>query len=498
MSSPDTTAALWPHLLSSALVGTDRRACAPEAVPEPLVGAVPAGPLDPDGLLTAAAVVTVARRAGQQPARIETPAPAPAETAPYAPPAAQQRLSRLLSGSDVEVDRQVQRELLGEWLRLAADRGLLAAPQHLVSLLEQADSGQRPLVRAVGGARLQWLCAEGPGRWSWAMAAPEAAPGADDDWDTGRIEARAAHLARLRGTDPAAGRDLLAEVWPQEKAADLAALIEACVTGLGLDDEPWLEKALDDRRTQVRDAAARLLGRLPGSAYRQRMADRALACVEAVKARRLEVTPPAECDAGMRRDGIIAKPPAGTGERAHWLAQVIAAAPLDCWTAVDADPAALLNRKASDDWGPTVRQGLARAAVAQRDGQWAKALLSAGFSDAGELHTQLVAVLPPDELADTVAQHVRRNVDSAVRLLPALPEPWPTVVCDAVLTVLRDRERSSGGRFQLLRRAETGLHPAYAPQLAALLDDMPQLYVQLLTRLHTILAIRHDIHREFA
>ncbi|MDI1462170.1 DUF5691 domain-containing protein [Catellatospora sp. KI3] len=497
MTSPDTTTALWPQLLSSALVGTDRRPCAPDAVPQVLAEAVPAGPLDPDGLLTAAAVVTVARRAGQRPAQVEAPAPAPAETARYAPAAAQQRLGRLLSGSEAELDRQVQHELLGEWLRLAAGRDLLAAPQHLVALLEQADSSQRQLVRAVGGARLQWLCAEGLGRWSWAMTAPEAAPGAED-WETGRIEARAAHLARLRGTDPAAGRDLLAEAWPQEKAADLAALIEACATGLGLDDEPWLEKALDDRRTQIREAAARLLGQLPGSAYRQRMADRALACVEAVKARRLEVTPPAECDAGMRRDGIVAKPPTGTGERAHWLAQIIAAAPLDCWAAIDADPAAVLNRKASDDWGPVVRKGLARAAVAQRDGGWAKALLYAGFTDAGELHAQLVAVLPPDELAETVARHLRRNVDSGVRLLPALPDIWPAVVCEAVLEALRDRERSSGLRYQLLRRAETGLDPAYAPRLAALLDDVPQLHVQVLARLHTIIAIRHDIHREFA
>jgi hypothetical protein len=495
---------IWSDLLSSALVGTDRRRVALPGGAGPLAGVLRSadpdsgGELDPDGLLAAAAVVTVARRAGQAPARPQPPVPAVAETAPQAPAGAQERLGQLLSGPDGELDRSTARELAAEWLRIAEARGMIAAPRLLVALLELgcAESSLRPLIRSVGGARLAWLCVAGPGRWAWAA---EAAPSVQrPDWDTGRIGERARYLGELRAADPAAGRDLLLEAWPQEKAADLAVLVDVCRAGLGPDDEPWLEKALDDRRGQVREAAARLLGVLPGSAYRQRMADRALACVT-VGHRRLEVRPPAECDAAMRRDGIVAKPPQGTGERAHWLRQVIGAAPLECWSAYDDRPEALLSRKVGDDWGQVLRQSLARAAIAQHDARWAAALFRAGFgtNDMG-VYRELAGVLPAGELAELVAAQIRRSVDASVRLLDALPRPWAAPVAEAVLDCLPDAERRRSGWWQLLRHAEFGFDPAYAGRVQALADALPPTDQQLLARFTTILQIRHDIHQEFA
>ena len=98
------TEALWPQLLSSALVGTDRRACRPSSVPGPLATVLGEGPaeLEPPGLLAAAAAVTVARRAGAMPTRVPLPDPAPEETAQVAPEKASVRLGLLLldAGSD--------------------------------------------------------------------------------------------------------------------------------------------------------------------------------------------------------------------------------------------------------------------------------------------------------------------------------------------------------------------------------------------------------------
>ncbi|GAA2354284.1 hypothetical protein Cme02nite_47210 [Catellatospora methionotrophica] len=491
---------IWSDLMSSALVGTDRRRLVLPGTDGPLATVLAAlgGELGPDGLLSAAAAVTVARRAGQTPARTSRPEPATAETAPYASPAAQQRLAALLSGGSVELDRTTTRELAGEWLRVAADRGLLAGPAILVALLDlgSADTAARAAVRSVGGARLGWLALQGPGRWAWAVQ--QDAPAQAADWDTGRLADRVRYLTELRARDAAAGRDLLAQAWPQEKASDLAALLAACGTGLGPDDEPWLEHTLDDRRAQVREAAARLLGALPGSAYRQRMADRALACVH-VADRRLVATPPAEYDDTMRRDGISAKPSTGVGERTHWLRQIIEYAPLDCWTAFDPTPAGLLSRKFDDTWGAVLRAGLTRAAITQRHAAWAAVLILDGIGrhDMNELR-ELAAVMPEQDLAELIAAQLRRKVDAVVRFLDVLPQPWPAPVADAVLECLADTERRRSGWWQLLRHAEWGFDPAYAGKARALHDSLPTADQQLLVRFTTMLQIRLDIHQELS
>ena len=56
---------------------------------------------------------------------------------------------------------------------------------------------------------------------------------------------------------------------------------------------------------------------------------------------RIDVDPPAACDRAMRRDGIAPRPPAGTGERAWWLEEILARTPLRVWP----DPEAFLARR---------------------------------------------------------------------------------------------------------------------------------------------------------
>jgi hypothetical protein len=233
------------------------------------------------------------------------------------------------------------------------------------------------------------------------------------------------------------------------------------------------------------------------------MAERALTGVTAPARGRLQVRLPAECDAGMRRDGVVVKTLAGVGERSFWLRQCIAAAPLDCWSAYDAEPAALLTRKvddgSGDDWSNPLRHGLARAAITQRDARWASALIKAGFGpEASDVYRELAAVLPEAELTELVTARIRTDVPAAANLLDVLPRPWPATVCDAVLEALANQERRRAGWWQLLRSAESGFDPAYAPRVRALHDALPATDQHMLSRFTTITQIRHDIHREFA
>ena len=64
------------------------------------------------------------------------------------------------------------------------------------------------------------------------------------------------------------------EVFPVEehdqKLRQRASLLAVLAPGLSLDDEEFLETALDDRAGEVREVARQLLSRLPGSAFRRR------------------------------------------------------------------------------------------------------------------------------------------------------------------------------------------------------------------------------------
>jgi len=491
---------VWQQLLSSALVGLDKRAVVLSEVDGPLSTVLAPGELDPDGLLSAAAAVTLARRGGSRPVKGIERVVAPEGGAEMVPRAAGVRLARLLSDAEGFIDRRTRRELIREWLELASERGLTAPPHLLVALADVATSeaALRALVRGAGGARLAWLAALGPGRWGWAL--PETPSEPDErEWHTGPIEVRARYLLACRHADPARGRKLLAETWPQEKAVDLAALMRACREGLSLEDEAWLEKALDDRRAQVREAAAELLAALPDSAYRLRMAERALACCRPEGDRRLGVTPPAEFDAGLRRDGLTNKPPYGMGERAWLLLQIVSVAPLGCWSAIDDEPEKVLARKVNDDWRATLLQGWARAAVVQANPRWALAVYRSGYDGAPGSTAEIVALLSPQDAAEVARDAVQGRASRMNELLAALPRPWTREVSEIVLAYLsQPAQRQRGGWSTLTYLAETGFSPEMLERvidIARACED--ESHRAALSQLASLLQIRAEIRQEF-
>lgn len=498
------SARVWPELLSSALVGLDQRSCNLPRVDGPLATVLPAGSLDAEGLLSAAATVTLARRAGMFATKGVEPLLAPPPSHELVPRQAGVRLARLLSDADGFTDRRTRRELIREWLELAASRGLVAPPRLVVPLAELATSevALRPLVHEAGGTRLAWLASLGPSRWAWARSAGAAgtAEPTDEDWQTGTLETRVRYLEACRKRDPGRGRELLAETWAQERAADLAALIRACRAGLSDEDEPWLEKALDDRRAQVREAAAELLGALEQSAWRMRMAARALACVVPDGPGRVMVTPPADLEPALRRDGLTSKPPYGVGERAWLLLQVVAAAPLSCWSALDDDPVNLLRYRANEDWIHILQQGWARAALTQRDRHWALALYRHGFDNPPPSLPQLVALLAPEDAPEVARDAMRGRASRMNELLAALPRPWSPTVVDIVLGYLgQPAQHQRGGWSTLTYLAETGLTPQALPRVLELVqrsdDDSHR---AALDQLATLLEIRQQIRSEFS
>ena len=461
----------WDELVAAALVGTARRT--PPGVCLPGIDVTG----EPEAVVLAGgAALGLYRQAGWRPPQDPEPLPppGPAEDRPPCSVAAAERLDAILGGRF--------RPVLPEWLALVASAKRIVPPDRLPPLLDVATAAPslRSLTLAVAGHRGRWLAAVNTA-WAWAGGGDTTA------WGTGSRAARRLLLAQTREVDPDAARALLESAWTTETGEDRAAFIGALATGLSMADEPFLEAALDDRRKEVRQAAAELLSRLPGSRLAQRMAERARALVGAD----LAITLPAEVDPAMARDGIVAKPPAGTGVRAWWLQQVVSATPLDVWPpeVVEHEPPPLLRRA----WATaTVRQG---------NVAWARALLARG---AWAEEPALLGALPHDE-----AQRVAAELVVGVGLVPAVldvldhcPPPWGTDPSRAVVARVAEAAhqpgRPRGGAAALRARlGDLGARLDPSVDVTSLLDVAPG-WVDVVGWFLDLLAFRAGMREELA
>ncbi|MFH9982657.1 DUF5691 domain-containing protein [Streptomyces sp. NPDC017179] len=480
----------WEELVTTALLGTDRRT--------PPAGAP--GRTAPVALLDAAAVQTVRRRAGLRPApAARRPEPAPKDPRPPLPAAAGRRLAMLLAdrpgtaagrrGTAPDLT-----ELLPQWLAAVNAHGYAPPPEALPALLDAARgrTDLRPAALAFGGPRARWLAGLNPD-WRFALrAAPGAAAGSEDAgrvrrlWEEGLFAERVALLASIRSRTPAVARELLAGSWATERAEDRLMFLDSLRTGLGPDDEAFLEEALADRSRNVRSTAAELLSALPGSALASRMAGRARSCVAVDHTRgtpTLVVEAPHECDSAMERDGIAAKAPAGRGERSWWLGQLVEAAPLATWPGRlgGRTPREIVALPVADGWQGELHAAWCRAAVRQRDAPWARALLGPpAASDAGgpgavslAERAKLLGTLDAAERADWVAGFIAAHgLPEAFQLLGVCAVPWAAPLGRAVvdaLNIARDAGSYPWSFSGVMGLAERCLDPAEASRLDGLL-----------------------------
>ncbi|MEU8028271.1 DUF5691 domain-containing protein [Streptomyces sp. NPDC049099] len=535
-SAGDVTAAAassWEDLVTTALLGTDRR-------PPAHAGSGREAPL---ALLDEAAVATVRRRAGLRPARAaRRPDPAPEDPRPALPAAAARRLTTLLAdrsgggtggrrGSSPDLT-----ELLPQWLAAANAHGYAAPAQALPALLDAARgrTDLRPAALAFAGPRALWL-ARLNADWRFALrAAPGGGtalpdPGDDEEvrrlWQEGLFAERVALLGALRATAPAFALELLASTWPTERAEDRLMFLDSLRTGLSGADEPFLEQALADRSRNVRATAAELLSTLPASALAARMAVRAVACVALDRTGNspaIAVEAPLECDSGMERDGVVATPPAGRGERSWWLGQLVEAAPLGAWRERLGGRTAqeIVALPVADGWQGELHAAWCRAAVRQRDAEWSRALLGspsapeAGGPGAVSLaeRAKLLAALEPAQRAAWVAGFIATHgLSEAFQLLGVCAVPWAAPLGRAVvdaLNIARDAGSYPWSFSGVMGLTERCLDPAEATRLEGLLaipdereDAAPGAggyWAEAFQRLVTTLRLRAEMAAELA
>ncbi|TDD43854.1 hypothetical protein E1263_41300 [Kribbella antibiotica] len=405
----------WDGLVSSALLGTERRPAHFEELPEAIQERLGEG-----GLLDAAALATLYRRAGRKPLRDIVPLPeTPGEDRPLPRPAAIRRLSAMLGG--------FQSTALGEWLRAADAHGWGVPPEHLPALADHARNRAeyRPLVIAAAGRRARWLAELNPD-WRFLYAAV-ADSNDTEPWTHGDPIQRRSWLRDLRRTDPAGALEELREVWPTESAATRTDFLGLLTEGLSTADEEFLETALDDRSREVRRVAAGMLTRLPGSRLGQRMTERLNAHLVLTQGV-LKVDLPRELTASMDRDGVDSALTEGLGKRANLFRQIIAATPL---AAMDL---AWLQLPVEGCAPEVLQAGWTEAAIRERSAEWARELLKSGANTGTRSPAELLRLLPPDEWAPAV-EALRKTVD-ITELVGGLPVPWPATLATMLLDQL--------------------------------------------------------------
>lgn len=416
-------------MVSSALLGTERRPAEfgelPPAVREQLHEGAE--------LLDAAALATLYKRAGRRPLEGLTPVEAAdGEDRPLPRPNAIRRLAAMMGG--------FQTAALGEWLRIANEKGWGIPPEQLPALADYARgrAEYRPLVVAAAGRRAHWLADLNP-EWRFMHQAATDDP---QDWTHGNQVQRRSWFRQLRRRDPAAALEALREVWPTEHAQARAEFLTELQPNLSKTDEEFLEQALDDRSKEVRRAAAKLLQRIEGSQYAGRMAERVWSHL-AVSDGVLTVTLPQRVTKAMERDGIDPQPHPGLGRRAWWLRQLIAAAPLpgapDLGQRAPGDPhqvlaADVLRLRVEGVAAEVLQAAWAEAAVREGNVEWARALLRHNAATDNRT-TDLLKVLPHDEWPAAIEQ-LRAKLDLA-DLVGGLPVPWPAPLAVLALDQLK-------------------------------------------------------------
>jgi hypothetical protein len=285
------------------------------------------------------------------------------ESRPRMPEKASRLLKRMLE--------REQDDLLPEFLQEAAKRGYIAPPETLPGLLGLSRNKWRSLILPLIGERGSWLAAHNP---AWAYARKREPL---DVWENGTRAERILVLEQMRTSDPAQGREWVQSNWEIDSPADRAAFLATFAIGLSMEDEPFLEACLDDKRKEVREAARRLLLRLEGSHFVQRMWERVEPLIRIRSNGTLEVTLREEVDPVAKRDGIGEFAlPKKMGEKASRLAQMLALTPPALWTReFDCSPNTWLAMAFTCEWKEPLLLGWQMAAIGTADADWAESLI---------------------------------------------------------------------------------------------------------------------------
>jgi hypothetical protein len=441
-------------LVATAIVGTGQIENTNLVIDTPINAMAAQLPTDNTerSLLLTAGAWAVYRQAGYCAEPAPTiPQSAPAEVLASCSARATHLLASLLQGEHSEILPEALKCLQQAHLRLSHD----LLPQALAYGTKNKEI--RSALVPVLGKRGRWL-SQFNQEWKWVdqllLQTEKLLPAnVEAIWQEGTLDERSMILRNMRGVDPARARDWLTEVWKKEKAETRTTLLATFEVNLSLEDEPFLEKALDDRSANVQSLAVSLLARLPDSTLVQRMRVRADAILTYTKGK-ITITSLKTIDEHWIRDGLDKDGAAKTST----LQQIISFVVPHHWEERFAMiPEKLVSILKKDDES-TILAAWSQATVRHRAANWSLPLLekwhgllkkSKNYTDL-ELAIQLLTCLPQQEAEKVIARQLFENLywNSA---LAVLPRPWSHQFGETCLQALQDHVRT-------LKRSESYYH----------------------------------------
>lgn len=468
-TTTNQTTELWDNLVTTALLGTERRPLTTAQSSEALGDALAQfDPSDQEStLLGVSALLALYQQAGMVPTTAERPTMSPSapDERPVCSARSAQHLGMMLDGKYDNV--------LAEWLEAMAKAGQRVPETMLPSLLDtcRANEDIHQLLHPVLGKRGHWLAAQNPA-WHYTsidLVSPNISETDTDEtdtewadiWETGRRAQRLALLRQLRQQHPDKAREILLTTWSQEKASERVDFLETFSVGLSQTDEPFLENALDDRSKEVRRVAIELLGRLPESRLVQRMIERATALFVYTPRQAASVLPPKperkpkltitlleDIDAAMKRDGMI-EPPRNkkTGKKAWWLQQMLEVIPPDYWTNHwEAPPEDLLEAAIKSDWKTALINGWSKATEQYAHSAWAEAFLAQEKLLSENQISLLIEILSPERREAYLIPILRKTTQTHAELIRKCRHRWSPELTKVVLYRIRSTIKNTDSR----------------------------------------------------
>jgi hypothetical protein len=438
------------------------------------------GGTETDQILADCAAYGLARRGGRVAPHSAAPVipPAPADTQPQA--------SSRVGGILTQVMASEDNEMLRECCLTITRSGMVVPYRQLPDLLAAATARSviRDAVVPALGTRGRWL-AERRGAWSWAV-------GGIDDGEPIDIEEaldlspaqRKARLVAARQQDPVRFREYVDANWAElRRVEDRKLLVAAFADRLGPDDEPVLERALDDRASTVREEAVELLRRIPGSALtrqaEQRLRDGLVLRMV------IDLNPDGPYEREPTRDEIRTSPVRRTGS-ARLKADAQAVSP-DFWLEHYGPKAPRMLR--ASPWGAALLQGVAGNLARATDPLPWLPELAAAISSTALLDA--LDELPPAMLSRVLIKMAGTwSHDELDHFCGNLPSPWHPDVTRVVLerfAELADRGWRVGRPPEiLLRRGDLRVLSDHWERIATRwpVHGAEELVLRLRTELH--------------
>ena len=243
-------------------------------------------------------------------------------------------------------------------------------------------------------------------------------------------------LQAVRTANPERGRTLLESTWKQDAAPERKEFIAILDVGLSDHDEAFLENALNDRSSDVRDHAASLLSKLPNSQFNARARERLRPILNVKKDKlggllrpitktnndKLEITLPDAFDPAWTKDGIEEKAPQGTGQKQHWVRQMLERANLNMLEELTGLTAIDLLKNTHKDWASFVRNAVISAVKQYPERELVKQLIAYDFSLVRAINA--FKVLEPSFIETLVTQRGFTESNTDMSLLHACEHTW--------------------------------------------------------------------------